>query len=328
MTPNQGQGLPWPLRTRSLWQWRCGAGVRGALERYVECRHMRVRRMQLDSRRIGSISHWRNPLACSVRDNLLRLLPASLGRRNITRIVEPGLALLREPTPGGGVDVKPKMPRAIAVSAAVVLSALALLHVVWTRSPWPLSTRQEFLDAHRIGGRGAPPPLAMTLVVAGLLLAAAWVAACAGRAPAMVAPRVDATLGPARHRQRVAAAWSRWTDRPGLLHLSTRAFEYWDIRLYSPLSLALGAAAVLVGIHPVLLPMYRRQGGERVWRTQAVTECHWWRWRQQARKQASGARRNLLEPHLLHPCSITAKKAVPSSSWYLGAPRYRFGVAV
>lgn len=95
MTPNQGQGAAMAIEDALALAVALRAGVRGALERYVECRHMRVRRMQLDSRRIGSISHWRNPLACSVRDNLLRLLPASLGEAQYHRIVEPGLALLQ-----------------------------------------------------------------------------------------------------------------------------------------------------------------------------------------------------------------------------------------
>lgn len=158
--------------------------------------------------------------------------------------------------------MKPKMPRAIAVSAAVVLSALALLHVVWTRSPWPLSTRQEFLET-LIGSEdvGRHPTLAMTLVVAGLLLAAAWVLLARVALLPWWLPVWMLRWGPHVIASVLLLRGVGGLIASGLLHLSTRAFEYWDIRLYSPLSLALGAAAVLVGIHPVLLPMYRRQEG-------------------------------------------------------------------
>lgn len=72
------------------------AGFVGGLERYVASRHARVKRVQLASRRLGSLAHWTNPLACALRDGLLRALPEALTRSQYRRVIEPGLALATE----------------------------------------------------------------------------------------------------------------------------------------------------------------------------------------------------------------------------------------
>ena len=51
-------------------------------------------RVQLDSRRLGQISHWRAPLARGLRDALLRAVPGQLGLAQYRRVVAPGLQLL------------------------------------------------------------------------------------------------------------------------------------------------------------------------------------------------------------------------------------------
>ncbi len=96
MTPNQGQGAAMAIEDALAVAQALEPGIDGAFERYVTCRHARVRKVQLDSRRLGEVAHWRNPVARSVRDGLMRLLPASVGDKQYRSIVEPGLALLRE----------------------------------------------------------------------------------------------------------------------------------------------------------------------------------------------------------------------------------------
>ncbi len=96
MTPNQGQGAAMAIEDAFALAQALRLGSDGALERYTERRHARVRKVQLESRRIGAIAHWQNPLARTMRDGLMRLLPASAGDKQYMNIVEPGLALVRE----------------------------------------------------------------------------------------------------------------------------------------------------------------------------------------------------------------------------------------
>lgn len=96
MTPNQGQGAAMAIEDAVALAQAIEGGIDGALERYIALRHARVRRIQLDSRRLGEIAHLRNPLARTLRDGLMRLLPASAGVAQYRRVVEPGLALVRD----------------------------------------------------------------------------------------------------------------------------------------------------------------------------------------------------------------------------------------
>lgn len=94
MTPNQGQGAAMAIEDAVALAHALGGGFAGALDRYVARRHDRVRAMQIDSRRIGEVSHWRNPLARALRDGLMRLMPDSATEAQYRRVVEPGLSLL------------------------------------------------------------------------------------------------------------------------------------------------------------------------------------------------------------------------------------------
>jgi 2-polyprenyl-6-methoxyphenol hydroxylase-like FAD-dependent oxidoreductase len=94
MTPNQGQGAAMAIEDALALVQVLAFGVEGALERYRSLRHARVRQVQLDSRRLGHVAHWRTPFICWVRDGLLRALPESAGRAQYRRVVDPGLALL------------------------------------------------------------------------------------------------------------------------------------------------------------------------------------------------------------------------------------------
>jgi len=94
MTPNQGQGAAMAVEDALALVKAVAPGLEGALHRYRAVRHERVRRVQLDSRRLGRIAHWRAPFARWFRDGLLRALPESAGRAQYRRVVDPGLALL------------------------------------------------------------------------------------------------------------------------------------------------------------------------------------------------------------------------------------------
>ena len=94
MTPNQGQGAAMAIEDAFVLSRELTGGFAGALERYRAARQSRVRQVQLDSRRIGQVAHWANPLARSARDGLMRLLPASVGERQYRRVIEPGVALV------------------------------------------------------------------------------------------------------------------------------------------------------------------------------------------------------------------------------------------
>lgn len=94
MTPNLGQGAAMAIED-GLVLTRCleEGDTAAAHARYVGERHARVRRIQIDSRRLGRMAHWRSGPAVWLRDTLLGLVPASVGDRRYLSVVEPGLAL-------------------------------------------------------------------------------------------------------------------------------------------------------------------------------------------------------------------------------------------
>lgn len=93
MTPNQGQGAAMAIEDALAVALALRPGFAGAHARYVAMRHARVRKVQLDSRRLGGVAHWRNPAARALRDGLLRLLPDALARAQYRQLIRPGLAL-------------------------------------------------------------------------------------------------------------------------------------------------------------------------------------------------------------------------------------------
>lgn len=94
MTPNQGQGAAMALEDAIALDLALrDGGAAGALDRYVSQRAARVRKMQLDSRRIGEVAHWTNGLAVGLRDAAIRLMPAAAGQRQYRAAVDPGLSL-------------------------------------------------------------------------------------------------------------------------------------------------------------------------------------------------------------------------------------------
>jgi 2-polyprenyl-6-methoxyphenol hydroxylase-like FAD-dependent oxidoreductase len=111
MLPNLGQGAGMALEDALAAAHALGAPgktpVAEAHARLVSLRRARVDRLWRLSRRMGAIAQWRNPVACGLRDTLFRALPASLGRRSLASIIEPGIELVESLAPPGS----PPSPR-------------------------------------------------------------------------------------------------------------------------------------------------------------------------------------------------------------------------
>jgi 2-polyprenyl-6-methoxyphenol hydroxylase-like FAD-dependent oxidoreductase len=92
MTPNQGQGAAMAIEdalvlSRVVEQTDVPAAMAAA-------RQARVRKVQIDSRRIGQLAHWTNPIARAIRDALIAWTPASIGDGQYRAVVDPGVGLL------------------------------------------------------------------------------------------------------------------------------------------------------------------------------------------------------------------------------------------
>ncbi len=99
MTPNQGQGAAMAIEDALAVAFALRGGAEGALERYVRMRSRRVRRVQLASRRIGTVAHAGGPRVARLRDSVFRLAPATSGGRAVRRLVAPGIALAARSAP-------------------------------------------------------------------------------------------------------------------------------------------------------------------------------------------------------------------------------------
>lgn len=95
MTPNQGQGAAMAIEDALALAIVARGAAAGLVERYAALRERRVRRVQLQSRRIGAVAHWRSPLARRLRDGLLRVVPERSAQRQLRALIEPGLELVR-----------------------------------------------------------------------------------------------------------------------------------------------------------------------------------------------------------------------------------------
>lgn len=102
MTPNQGQGAAMAIEDAAA----VIKGLAGATfdpstahAAYVEARHARVRKVQLDSRRFGQLAGWTNPLARAMRDAALRLVPNRSAVGHFRSLVSPGVALAAQLPP-------------------------------------------------------------------------------------------------------------------------------------------------------------------------------------------------------------------------------------
>lgn len=135
---------------------------------------------------------------------------------------------------------------------ATGLLVVAMLHVVWAFSPWPLADREDFARVVVGVAEDRAPGPGPALVVALLVLAAAYlVAAGSGWLPA-VGPAwvhgwgVPVVAGVLLLRGLGGFATSG-AAVTGLIDSSTPTdFVHADLALYSPLCVVLGTGAVLV----------------------------------------------------------------------------------
>jgi hypothetical protein len=140
--------------------------------------------------------------------------------------------------------------RRISAVAAAVLTAVAGLHVVWAFSSWPLPDRRRYAELVVGVAESELPGTGLTLLVAALLeVAAALVGGCGG---------VLRERGPAWIYR-----WGAWTVAAvlllrglggvivsgGRLGAAPEIFRRWDLLVYSPLCLVLGAAVAVVAFH-------------------------------------------------------------------------------
>ena len=138
------------------------------------------------------------------------------------------------------------MRRTSAVTAAV-LAAIAGLHLVWAFSSWPLPDRRRYAEVVVGVAESELPGTGLTLLVAALLSVAA--ALIAGRGGAL------RRQGPAWIYR-----WGTWTVAVVLLlrgfgglvvsavglGAAPDTFRHWDLVVYSPLCVLLGAAVAVV----------------------------------------------------------------------------------
>jgi 2-polyprenyl-6-methoxyphenol hydroxylase-like FAD-dependent oxidoreductase len=89
MTPNMGQGGGQALEDAAVLA-RCLAAepeLPAALARYQALRLPRANGFVSQSRRLGEMGQWENPLACWARDRLFQLVPQSSIRSNLRRVL-------------------------------------------------------------------------------------------------------------------------------------------------------------------------------------------------------------------------------------------------
>ncbi|WP_431683505.1 DUF3995 domain-containing protein [Kitasatospora sp. KL5] len=141
-----------------------------------------------------------------------------------------------EGAPETGAGVRP----AAAVAGAGLLAAGAL-HAVWAFSPWPLASRAEFAEVVVGVDESQLPSAPLTVAVAGLLGAAAWLVVTGARPESGLAASRLVRAGmwtvagvlSVRGLGGLAVSGLELGDAPA-------AFRHWDLALYSPLCIALG----------------------------------------------------------------------------------------
>jgi 2-polyprenyl-6-methoxyphenol hydroxylase-like FAD-dependent oxidoreductase len=89
MTPNMGQGGGQAVEDAVVLAWclTSEAHVPAALARFQALRIPRANGFVRQSRRLGQIGQWENPLACWVRDRLFQAVPDSSVRKSLRRIL-------------------------------------------------------------------------------------------------------------------------------------------------------------------------------------------------------------------------------------------------
>jgi hypothetical protein len=135
----------------------------------------------------------------------------------------------------------------LGVTVASVLTLIGALHVNWAFNPWPFRSARGFVDNVLGGGEDmAVPPWPATVAVGVLLLAAGYLTlTAAGVAPTVLAPdwlyRIGAGVV-------ALVLLARGFAGPLLNRGAVPQFVRWNLVLYSPLCVVLGAAVALLVI--------------------------------------------------------------------------------
>ncbi|WP_157641286.1 DUF3995 domain-containing protein [Longispora albida] len=128
----------------------------------------------------------------------------------------------------------------LGASAALIVLAAGLLHVIWMFSPWPVSTRERFARIVVGVEQDKLPSRPLTALVAVALGAAAFlIAARSGVLPApgpffLYAAGVPVVCGVFLLRGTGGLVM-------GLMGKGLPEYIHWDLRVYSPLCLFLTA---------------------------------------------------------------------------------------
>lgn len=143
--------------------------------------------------------------------------------------------------------MSPRVRRSAAVATGG-LALVAALHAAWMVTSWPLESDAEFAEVVVGSTEGQAPPAAASAAMALLLGIAAWLIWRRARAPLEAQPwyvRIGAW---------VVATVLLIRGALGLLvsgldvTTSPPRYDLWDVRIYSPVCLVLGALSLLVAV--------------------------------------------------------------------------------
>lgn len=138
--------------------------------------------------------------------------------------------------------------RCAGAAGSLGLALVAVQHVVWMFSSWPLANDDELVRVV-VGGAGAaekPSIPSFVMVIVALTTAAYLVAARSGWLP-LIGPTWVTRIGVWVVAGVLLARGVGGLVQSGLLHDgATEEYLRWDLRIYSPLCLLLAGLAVTV----------------------------------------------------------------------------------
>lgn len=91
MTPNLGQGAAMAIEDAAVLPAVVASDAPADALRKI--RHDRVAKVVQDSRRLGRLAHIENPVACWLRNTLVRHVPRSYSENQYLRLIEPGMEI-------------------------------------------------------------------------------------------------------------------------------------------------------------------------------------------------------------------------------------------
>lgn len=91
MTPNLGQGAAMAIEDAAVLPEVIASNAPAEALRKI--RHDRVAKVLQDSRRLGRMAHMENPVACWLRNALVRSVPQSISGNQYLRLMEPGMEI-------------------------------------------------------------------------------------------------------------------------------------------------------------------------------------------------------------------------------------------